>query len=433
MIYFTWCGPVRGIRESGDLTVGYSAGQAWLAGEDPYQPAMLMKHLAQAGAQEFATPDYVGFMRNIYLPTTLPLYSPVGVFPWTVARSVWVGLGTVSLLVCVAGIMQLAGVRWGSTPGLGLMALSLALAPVHTAFGLGQVSVIALGSLMAAVMLEQRGRAGWAGLFYGLATIAKVQIGLPFVLYVLWRQRWRAGIIALALVAGVTLLSVARMEVAGVPWFASLQDNLRFTFTDRGYNDAIRGSAGRYTLVNLAYLLHVFTDSRLLVGLASYGLVGAAGLAVLARIHGKGYSQELLGCSLIATLCLLVTYHRTYDAVLMLIPAGWALAGLGAGDGGKGIHWAVLACCASFVFPGQVLFQHLAARGIISASLAGSTFWQATVLCQHVWGNPDLCGVTALVRLAILPSPDIWHLIPYSFVYGGLHHCSRPAKAMGCH
>ena len=214
VIYFTWCGPVRGIRESGDLTVGYSAGQAWLAGEDPYQPAMLMKHLAQAGAQEFATPDYVGFMRNIYLPTTLPLYSPVGVFPWTVARSVWVGLGTVSLLVCVAGIMQLAGVRWGSTPGLGLMALSLALAPVHTAFGLGQVSVIALGSLMAAVMLEQRGRAGWAGLFYGLATIAKVQIGLPFVLYVLWRQRWRGGNHCLG-VGGRGYVAVGRADGGG--------------------------------------------------------------------------------------------------------------------------------------------------------------------------------------------------------------------------
>jgi hypothetical protein len=181
------------------------------------------------------------------------------------------------------------------------------------------------------------------------------------------------------------------MVVAGVPWFSSMLGNLQLTFTAGGYNDAVRSSAGRYTLINLAYLLHCFSDSRVVVGLVTYGLIGVAGVVMAWRIHGKGRDRELLGLGIVATLGLLVIYHRTYDAVLLVFPLAWAVSVLWRRDAvaadwpTRVAAWGVLTCCASFMVPGQLLFLQLGERGLIPAWLGSSTIWQATVLCQHVW------------------------------------------------
>src|SRR5512140_2564029 len=88
-IYFLWRGPIRAATASGDLTVGYSAARAWIAGDDPYDPVILRGHLERAGGVDEATEARMNFMRNIYLPVTIPVFIPVATLPWSVARITW--------------------------------------------------------------------------------------------------------------------------------------------------------------------------------------------------------------------------------------------------------------------------------------------------------------------------------------------------------
>lgn len=397
---FAWRGPIRAVAGggSGDLTVGYSAARAWIAGDDPYDPVILRGHLARAGGVAQATEASMNFMRNIYLPVTIPMFVPVALLPWPVARISWALINVAGLVVIVVRVLRLAEVPVCSYRGTGLIVLAMLFAPVQTAIGTGQSSIVSVMLLILASGKEQAGRPWWAGLLYGLATAMKVQIGLPFVAYLLWRRRWiaasGAGIVLLVL----TSVSLLRMEVGGIDWLASRQANVQQTMSSGGYNDAISGSPGRYTLINLQYLVHDFTDSRPVANGVTLAVVGALGLLMVVRLRGRDPEHELLAFSTVAVLTLLVTYHRTYDAVLMLIPAAWALRGLGTSTAAPGvrIRQAVLACCATFVFPGQVLFQYLGGRGAVPGWVAGSTMWQATVMCQHVWAILICAGL--LVR-----------------------------------
>lgn len=385
---FLWRGPIRAAANSGDLMVGYSAARAWLAGDDPYAPAVLRDHLERGGGGEEATEVRMNFMRNIYLPVTLPMFVPVAVLPWPAARISWAIANTAGLAVIVLGLLWLAGVPICSNRSIWLMVLAMAMTPVHTAIGLGQVSIASVMLLVLAFAAERAGRSWWAGLLYGLATAIKVQIGLPFVAWALWRRQWAAGAGAAIVLAMLTGVALARMQVAQVDWAQSRRVNVEQTMSSGGYNDATRSSPGRYSLINLQYLIHDFTDNRGVANGLTLAVVGGLGLLMLWRVRECKPEHELLALATVAMLTLLVSYHRTYDAVLMLIPAAWALGELGAGSAGRPgarLRWAVLACCASFMFPGQVLFQYLGEKGSVPGWVAQSTLWQATVMSQHVW------------------------------------------------
>lgn len=396
VVYFTSRGPVRAMRESGDLVVGYAGAQAWMAGDDPYDPEALRGHFQRSGGGEQATVERMDFMRNIYLPLTIPMFVPLALMPWGIAKAVWASANVAGLGVIAWGVLHLAGVPWRSGGGLILLGLALAMAPVHTAIAIGQASIVSAALIVLAAVLGQSGRPAWSGVLYGLATAVKVQIGLPFVVYALWRRQWVAGAVASAVVVVMLAASVGRMELAQVDWLASRQANVEKTMASGGYNDAVRGSSGRYTLINLQYLVHSVTDSRLAANGVALAVVGGLGLLMVWRtgMRDLGNRELLLALSVVGCLTLLVSYHRTYDAVLMLLPAGWALAGLGKG-GGDGeraedrmrgrLYGGVLLCCASFIVPGQVVLQHLADQGVIPAGMMEHPIWQVTAMAQHAW------------------------------------------------
>lgn len=400
---FLWRGVARGVAESADLSVGYAAARAWMAGEDPYDPLTLMRHLSAGGAEDYAKPAVVDFMRNIYIPVTIPMFAPLGVLPWTAAKVIWVTVNLAGLAAIVVGASRLAGVQWDGMRGRALLVLALALAPVHTAISTGQTSIVSTALVVIAVLTERRNGI-WAGVFYGLATAFKVQIALPFLAYALWRRQWAAGVTAGCVLAALLGTSLLRMSAADVDWMRSRETNVERTMADGGYNDAVRGSPGRYTLVNLQYLTHNFTDNRLAAHAVALGVTGVLGVVMVWRIRpSKGHDRHmLLALSLTACLTLLVSYHRTYDAVLMLMPAGWALAGLGNADAGRGDRarkWGVLLCSGSFVFPGQVLLQRLGAVGVIPVEVMDAAAWQSTAMAQHVWA---ILGCAGLLTWAAL-------------------------------
>jgi hypothetical protein len=148
-----------------------------------------------------------------------PLYSLLFFFPlcavgnYALVQAIWFWVLLGALTTAVALSIQL--VRWQPQRWLWFATILWAVAMYHSfrALMLGQMAVLVLLALVAALWSAQRGHDGWAGFFLALTTVKPqmVYLAIPWIL--LWaagRRRWRlwAGIGATmaALVSGSMLL-----------------------------------------------------------------------------------------------------------------------------------------------------------------------------------------------------------------------------------
>lgn len=222
-----------------------------------------------------------------------------------------------------------------------------------------------------------------AGLLYGLATILKVQLGLPFLAYLVWRRRWTSFVPALILLAALSAVSIARMELAETSWLSSWLGNLASLSGPGGMNDPSPLNLERYTLINLEYPLSTLMPGGVAATLVTYALVGAAGLVLIWIDRDREQRQELLAVATIAVLALLVAYHRYYDAVLLVLPITWGISSLGTARWIQGAS--VLLLSADFLIPTQTALHALQQGGTLPAGLTDVWWWETVVLAQHAW------------------------------------------------
>ena len=380
--YFAWRGVWRGATDSGDLAVGYSAGRALLLGHDPYDAVVLRKDLIAAGGGEIAGSSLLDRLQNVYFPATLSAFVPLALVSWPAARLIFLALNVGGALFITLGLGRLLRWRPSQPRSLVLIALLLALAPVHTTVASGQTAILAMAAVVAALLLERAGRGIWSGVLYGLATVLKIQIGLPFVVYLLWRRRWAAGTVAGMVVGASSLLAVLRMQAAEVPWASSWLANLADLSGPGGINDPSELNPERYSLINLQVLLFNFLPLGDWVNVLTFALVAAAAFVLVWLNRGHDH-EDLLALSVVAVLTLLVTYHRYYDAVLLALPIAWGLSTLP--SAGKRLAVIALALCADFILPAQTALHDLQQRQILPPWVTDNELWRSVVLVQHVW------------------------------------------------
>jgi hypothetical protein len=383
LAYLAWRGVWRAIGDSEDLAVGYAAARAWWLGLDPYAVGALKTVLLAADGGSLATGDLLDGLRNVYLPPTLPVFLPLALGSWPIAWPLMLGLNLGASLAIAVGLVRLLGWPLSAIRSLWLCAGILALGPLHLTMALGQTAILASALLVGAILLERASRPRSAGVLYGLATAVKIQIGLPFVAYLVWRRRWASVAWAGLVLAGLTGLSVGRMALAGVPWYDSWMANLALLSGPGGINDPSRLNPERYSLINLQYPLGSIVGSAELANLLTLAAVGAAAALTVWLIRGRRPRHELLAISIVAVLGLLVTYHRYYDAVLLAIPIAWAFSVLGTARWRQGAI--VLVLSLDFVVPAQTTLHDLQQRGLVPAALIDTAFWEIVVLAQQAW------------------------------------------------
>jgi len=389
--YLMWRGVWRGTADSSDLAVGFSAARAWLQGHNPYDALVLNNDFLAAGGAGVADGGLDPRLLNVYFPATLPIYVPLALVTWPVAKALGLLINFGGSMFIAFGVSSLLGWRLTSSKALALAAFVLVLGPVEDTIVQGQISIVAVAAVVAAMLLERSGRAVASGVMYGLATAIKIQIGLPFIAYLFWRRRWGPALASCLVPLALTALSVVRMQVAAAPWSSSWLANLSWLSRPGGLNDPSTQNPSRYYLIDLPYLLHTFMSNGALVQLVTLGAVGAAALAFMWLRRGRDAHPDLLALAVVTVLGLLVGYHRGYDAVLLVIPITWACSVIGTPRWRPGV--VVLVLCADFMLGFQVLASGLQETGALPSSLTGGAFWRSVVLTQHVW---------ALVLMAIV-------------------------------
>lgn len=166
-----------------------------IAGGDvfPWRPATLDLEVYRvtvqdllAGKDIYRTRASIADLPFIYPPIAVLLMVPFGLLPMTALQVVWTVIGLVAQWV----VLKRCGVQRGLPMAWAMVALILAVEPIRTTLGYGQVNTL-LMALVVADLLPHPDRRRWfpAGTWIGLAAAVKLT-PLLFVVLLFASKRW---------------------------------------------------------------------------------------------------------------------------------------------------------------------------------------------------------------------------------------------------
>jgi alpha-1,2-mannosyltransferase len=248
-----------GIRGGGDLEIHLPEANLWLERLPLYSAA------PRVGA--WCPP----FAILVVVPFALVAHASAAL-----AKAGWALLS----LACLGWALARAPRRHWRDAALAVAAVAV---PLHRNFEDLNLNAVLLAALVAAALALAAGREERAGLWIGVATALKVFPGLLLV-YLAYRRRWRALVVAAAVVAGLTILAVLPYGVRGGfdTLRAWLAQSTPATSSFQGSNQSV------------AALVHRLHGGSVAVALTDLGCVALA-LAALRRARPSGESADAFG------------------------------------------------------------------------------------------------------------------------------------------
>lgn len=246
----------------------------------------------------------------LYFPSALALLIPYALFPYSVARWLWLlsnlgfTVGTIALLFPL-----FAGRRGGWREGVMFTLVVVGSAPWAIGIGIGQHAIFALFFLLLAMELARQGRQGWAGIALAIAAFKYVLV-LPIALYFLYKRWYRPLWIVLGVHLGLHLWAAYRLGVSPIELFVAPLRLSALTHTLGGYLDLI--ALQRYA----GYLFPALSGGVEWWGIGSTAILG---LLLVATVWKRNPNESLY----LTTLCwvgMIALYHPHYDLVVLVIP-----------------------------------------------------------------------------------------------------------------
>ena len=209
-----------------DGAVLYAAGRAWLRGLNPYNHDFLAQSVA--GIKEIHSLETAAFF---YPPQSAPLCMLAGLFDYSVAKYIWLGLNLLSIAAIIfMTVRTLNQYQNNSENQLGSWIVAAVIIgnpfTAHVVW-MGQTSLMAFAATMAAWFFSQRQKFVLAGICLGIASF-KPQLCLVLGIWFLLERNWK--ILAVAF-ATATIMSAYPLLLYGGPvgmlaaWYQGIQDS----------------------------------------------------------------------------------------------------------------------------------------------------------------------------------------------------------------
>jgi hypothetical protein len=260
----------------------------------------------------------------VNVPTTFIFTAPFAMLPWGPAHLLWMTL-TAGLLILAAFLMWDMGARYA--PEVSLFLICVLLANSEMVFCTGNTAGIVIGLCVVAVwcFLEERFvAAGVVCLAVSLA-IKPHDSGLVWLYFLLAGAPYRKRALQALLVAAVVGLSAFLWVSHVAPhWMQDWNANLSAISAPGGINEPGPASVtGRSAamVIDLQAAVSIFRDDPRIYNPASYLVCGALLLVWSARTLRSRFSQPSawLALAAIVPLTMLITYHKPWDAKLLLL------------------------------------------------------------------------------------------------------------------
>jgi hypothetical protein len=387
LLLFFVRGPLRALHgEGGDFATPYVAAVRLLQAHDPYDPLNFNRDLGSRGGPS----DALGpsSQRAVYPPTTLLLLAPFALVRWPAALALYVLLCSAGTLVLIWRLARLLGPLNRRSPrsrGVVFAAFALALAPIHTAIGLGNLSAVALLGCGFALLAAESREDVAAGCLLAVALCLKPTTAAAVLLLFLLLRRWRAlGACALACLLALAATAVIVRPLDPI-WQQHYLDNLRYQVGAEGAASFTGAYADTVNLQTpLFLLLHrpPLQLSAQQVDLLAWAIAAAFALLWLVLCLRKRLLSGAWSWLAVASLCiigLLPIYQRNYSVGLVLFVLLWAFQALPAGAARI-----ALGLCACLLVPGRSLLTHFVEPHLDPAFAAGP-IWHGVILSYVTW------------------------------------------------
>lgn len=251
----------------------------------PWRPALLDLEVYRvtvqdllAGADIYLTRATEADLPFIYPPIAAVLMVPFGMLPSWLLQIVWtlLGLGAQWLVLKRCGVARGIAMSWA------MVTLVLAVEPIRTTLGYGQVNTILMALVVADLIVRPGTRRVFpAGTWVGLAAAIKLT-PLLFVAFLVFTKRWRHAFGALA-----TFVVLTGFGALVLP--AESAEFLRKVITGDMYGDPVyAGNQSLGALIDREFVGASGNPLIGLVGLAVGGVLALLATWVAARIWSTG-------------------------------------------------------------------------------------------------------------------------------------------------
>ena len=344
-----------------DFKAVYYGSRCLLQHCDPYSESDLLRvYLAEGGerpSDALQRGQRQGITVCVYPPAAFIFIAPFALLPWGPAHALW--------MILIAGSFILAAfLMWntGASPApvisVGLIALlfvnSMSLLMIGNAAGV----VVSLCAVAVWCFIEERFAAAGVLCLAACLAIKPHDAGLVWLYFLLAGGVYRKRALqTLAVTAALAIPAVVWVGQVAPHWMRELNSNLATLSAPGGLNspDPTTASTGTAAMVvNLQSVVSVFRDDPRLYNSVSYLVCGALLLvwSVMTLRSRPTPARAWLALAAVSALTMLATYHRPYDAKLLLLTVP-ACAMLWAEGGPMG--WlALLVNTAGFVLTGDI-------------------------------------------------------------------------------
>jgi hypothetical protein len=297
---------------------------------DPYRPDNFLRIYSQESGDFPSNPIKKQlFLRAVpicvNLPSALFLIAPLAALPWGASHVIWLAL--IALSCTVAGVFAY-DLAADYAPRFSLLLICMMLANSEVVFAVGNTAGLAVSLCVIAMWCFIRKRGIWVGiLFLALSLALKPHDGglvWAFLLVMHGEMRKRA-VWTLAIVFAIALSSILWISAVAPHWNQELKANLSTTakrgdISDPGPTSISRqGSAD--VIISLQSIISIFRDDPGFynpVSILICGCIFAIILVVAVRVR-VGLPDAWYAIASIAALTMLPSYHRPYDAKLLLL------------------------------------------------------------------------------------------------------------------
>lgn len=326
---------------------------------DPYKIGAPLNAYLADGPGRSMPPDGPRqvLMVDLYLPTASLFIAPFAMLPWGTAQALWTILGIGSFIVA-AFLVWDSGASYA--PVIACVMICFVLANTEAFFPFGNPVGLVISLCVVAVWCFLNERFVWAGVLCLAVSLAikPHDVGLVWLYFLLAGGVHRKRALQTLVVTAVLGLAAILWVTPIAPnWMQELHSNLLSVSGHGGISDpgpAGNNVRGPSVIVDLQSVVAVFRDNPRIYNSISYLVCGALLLVWAIRTLRSRFSQRGAWFALAAVvpLTMLVSYHRVYDAKLLLltIPACailWA-------EGGLTRWFALLASTAGIVFTADI-------------------------------------------------------------------------------
>jgi hypothetical protein len=348
-----------------DFKAVYYGARSLLEHHNPYNVSEL-DGVYQAESREYSSETFKAHQTVtlcINLPTTFILMSPFAILPWGAAHLLW-SIFTIGSLSFAAFLMWDFGAD--HAPVISICIICLILANSELLLLTGNTAGIVVSLCVVAVWCFLRERFVLAGVLCLAVSLAikPHDAGLVWLYFILTGGVYRKRALQTLLVAGILgLFAFLWVSHVAPHWIQDWQSNLLTTSVPGGLNEPGPASfTGRFPgrIINLQAAVRIFLDDPRIYNAVSYMVCGVLLLIWSIRTLRTPFSQRSawLALAAVSALSMLVTYHRSYDAKLLLLAVP-ACAILWA-EGGRVAWIALLVTTAGIVSTGDIPLTILA-------------------------------------------------------------------------